>query len=50
MSVTYKILGVSVGTLLIGSTALTIRKRNRDERTGKLLSAIKAQIQPIHYI
>ena len=47
MSVTYKILGVSVGTLLIGSTALTIRKRNRDERTGKLLSAIKAQIQPI---
>lgn len=47
MSVTYRILGVSVGTLLIGSTALTIRKRNRDERTGKLLSAIKAQIQPI---
>lgn len=47
MSVAYKILGVSVGTLLIGSTALTIRKRNRDERTGKLLSAIKAQIQPI---
>lgn len=47
MSVTYKILGVSVGTLLIGSAALTIRKRNRDERTGKLLSTIKAQIQPI---
>jgi len=47
MSVAYKILGVSVGALLIGSTALTIRKRNRDERTGQLLSAIKAQIQPI---
>lgn len=47
MSVAYKILGVSVGTLLIGSTALTIRKRNRDERTGKLLSAIKTQLQPI---
>lgn len=47
MSVAYKILGVSVGMLLIGSTALTIRKRNRDERTGKLLIAIKTQIQPI---
>jgi len=47
MSVTYKIIGASVGTLLIGSTFLSMRKRSRDMRTSKLLSAIQAQIQPI---
>ncbi|WP_339625482.1 hypothetical protein [uncultured Winogradskyella sp.] len=47
MSMTYKIIGASVGTLLIGSTFLSMRKRSRDMRTSKLLSAIQAQIQPI---
>lgn len=47
MSVAYKIIGASVGTLFIGTTLLSIRKRSRDMRTGKLLSAIVAQIQPV---
>lgn len=47
MNLTYKIIGASVGTLLIGSTLFSVRKRSRDLRTSKLLSAIKAQIQPI---
>jgi hypothetical protein len=47
MNLTYKIIGASVGTLLIGTTMLSVRKRSRDIRTSKLLSAIQAQIQPI---
>ncbi|WP_452223682.1 hypothetical protein [Lacinutrix chionoecetis] len=47
MNLAYKIIGVSVGTLLVGTTVLSVRKRNRDTRTSKLLSAIQAQIQPI---
>ncbi len=47
MNLTYKIIGASVGTLLIGTTMLSLRKRSRDIRTSKLLSAIQAQIQPI---
>ncbi|MEQ3656524.1 MAG: hypothetical protein ABNH00_11725 [Dokdonia sp.] len=47
MNLTYKIIGASVGTLLVGTTVLSVRKRNRDTRTSKLLSAIEAQIQPI---
>jgi hypothetical protein len=47
MNLTNKIIGASVGTLLIGSTLFSVRKRSRDLRTSKLLSAIKAQIQPI---
>ncbi|QRM89521.1 hypothetical protein FG167_09860 [Lacinutrix sp. WUR7] len=47
MNLTHKIIGVSVGTLLIGTTLFSVRKRSRDGRTSKLLSAIKAQIQPI---
>lgn len=47
MNLTYKIIGASVGTLLVGTTVLSVRKRNRDTRTSKLLSAIQAQIQPI---
>ncbi len=47
MNLTYKIIGASVGTLLIGTTLFSVRKRSRDLRTSKLLSAIKAQIQPI---
>lgn len=47
MNLTYKIIGASVGTLLIGTTLFSVRKRSRDVRTSKLLSAIKAQIQPI---
>jgi hypothetical protein len=47
MNLTYKIIGASVGTLLIGTTLFSVRKRSRDARTSKLLSAIKAQIQPI---
>lgn len=48
MSVAYKIIGASIGTLFIGTTLLSIRKRSRDVRTGKLLSAIVAQIQPVN--
>ncbi len=47
MNLSYKIIGASVGTLLIGTTLFSVRKRSRDIRTSKLLSAIKAQIQPI---
>ena len=47
MSMTYKIIGASVGTLFIGTTFLSLRKRNRDIRTSKLMTAIQAQIQPI---
>lgn len=47
MNLTYKVIGASVGTLLVGTTVLSVRKRNRDTRTSKLLSAIQAQIQPI---
>lgn len=47
MNVTYKIIGASVGSLLIGTTFFSVRKRGRDLRTSKLLSAIQAQIQPI---
>jgi hypothetical protein len=47
MNLTYKIISASVGTLLIGTTLFSVRKRSRDVRTSKLLSAIKAQIQPI---
>ena len=42
MSMTYKIIGASVGT-----TFFSMRKRSRDVRTSKLLTAIQAQIQPI---
>jgi hypothetical protein len=44
---TYKIIGASVGTLFIGTTFFSMRKRSRDLRTSKLLTAIQAQIQPI---
>jgi hypothetical protein len=44
---TYKIIGSSVGTLNIATTLFTMRNRSRDSRTSKLLTAIKAQIQPI---
>ncbi len=47
MNLAYKIISASVGTLLVGTTLLSVRKRSRDVRTSKLLSAIKAQIQPI---
>ena len=47
MNLAYKIIGTSVGTLLVGTTLLSVRKRSRDVRTSKLLSAIKAQIRPI---
>tara|TARA_R110000796_G_scaffold43619_7_gene107116 strand:- start:321 stop:809 length:489 start_codon:yes stop_codon:yes gene_type:complete len=47
MNLGYKIIGASVGTLLIGMTLFSVRKRSRDLRTSKLLSAIKAQIEPI---
>ncbi len=47
MSLTYKIIGASVGTLFIGTTFFSMRKRSRDLRTSKLLTAIQAQIQPI---
>ena len=47
MSMTYKIIGASVGTLFIGTTFFSMRKRSRDLRTSKLLTAIQAQIQPI---
>ena len=47
MSMTYKIIGASVGTLFIGTTFFSMRKRGRDLRTSKLLTAIQAQIQPI---
>ena len=47
MSMTYKIIGASVGTLFIGTTFFSMRKRSRDARTSKLLTAIQAQIQPI---
>jgi len=47
MNLTYKIIGASVGTLLVGTTMLSVRKRSRDILTSKLLSAIQAQIQPI---
>jgi hypothetical protein len=47
MNLTYKIIGASVGSLLIGTTFFSVRKRGRDLRTSKLLSAIQAQIQPI---
>ncbi|WP_281778101.1 hypothetical protein [Croceibacter atlanticus] len=47
MSMTYKIIGASVGTLFIGTTFFSMRKRSRDVRTSKLLTAIQAQIQPI---
>jgi len=47
MSMTYKIIGASAGTLFIGTTFLSLRKRNRDIRTSKLMTAIQAQIQPI---
>jgi hypothetical protein len=44
---TYKIIGSSVGTLFIATTLFSMRNRSRDSRTSKLLTAIKAQIQPI---
>jgi hypothetical protein len=44
---TFKIIGASVGTLFIGTTFFSMRKRSRDLRTSKLLTAIQAQIQPI---
>jgi hypothetical protein len=44
---TYKIIGASVGTLFIGTTFFSMRKRSRDVRTSKLLTAIQAQILPI---
>lgn len=47
MSMTYKIISASVGTLFIGTTFFSMRKRSRDVRTSKLLTAIQAQIQPI---
>ena len=47
MSMTYKIIGASVGTLFLGTTFFSMRKRSRDVRTSKLLTAIQAQIQPI---
>ena len=47
MSMTYKIIGASVGALFIGTTFFSMRKRSRDLRTSKLLTAIQAQIQPI---
>ena len=47
MSMTYKIIGASVGTLFIGTTFFSMKKRSRDLRTSKLLTAIQAQIQPI---
>lgn len=47
MSMKYKIIEVSVGTLFIGTTFLSLRKRSRDIRTSKLMTAIQAQIQPI---
>ncbi|WP_407264859.1 hypothetical protein R5N98_12415 [Tenacibaculum maritimum] len=47
MNLAYKIIGASVGTLLVGTTLLSVRKQSRDVRTSKLLSAIQAQIQPI---
>ncbi len=47
MSMTYKIIGASVVTLFIGTTFFSMRKRSRDLRTSKLLTAIQAQIQPI---
>lgn len=47
MNLAYKVIGASVGTLFLGTTLLSVRKRSRDIRTSKLLSAIKAQIQPI---
>ncbi len=47
MSMTYKIIGASVGTLFIGTTFLSLRKRSRDIRTSKLMTAIQAQIRPI---
>ena len=47
MSMTYKIIGASVGTLFIGTTFFSMRKRSRYVRTSKLLTAIQAQIQPI---
>ena len=47
MSMTYKIIGASVGTLFIGATFFSMRKRSRDLRTSKLLTAIQVQIQPI---
>tara|TARA_R110002049_G_scaffold113040_3_gene263079 strand:+ start:4724 stop:5212 length:489 start_codon:yes stop_codon:yes gene_type:complete len=47
MNLGYKIIGASVGTLLIGMTLFSVRKRSRDLRTSKLLSTIKAQIEPI---
>lgn len=47
MSMTYKIIGASVGTLFIGTTFFSMRKRSRDLRTSKLLTAIQAQILPI---
>lgn len=47
MNMTYKIIGAGVGTLFIGTTFLSLRKRSRDKRTSKLLTAIQAQIQPI---
>ena len=47
MSMKYKIIGASVGTLFIGTSFFSMRKRSRDLRTSKLLTAIQAQIQPI---
>lgn len=47
MSLAYKVVGASVGVLLVGSTVLSVRQRKRDTRTAKLLTAIKEQIQPI---
>lgn len=47
MNMTYKIIGASVGTLFIGTTFFSMRKRSRDLRTSKLQTAIQAQIQPI---
>ncbi len=47
MSMTYKIIGSSLGVLIVGTTLLSLRKRSRDLRTSKLLTAIKTQLQPI---
>lgn len=47
MSIAYKIIGASAGTLFTATMFFSFRKRSRDLRTNKLLSAIQAQIQPI---
>lgn len=43
----YKVTGTVVGILLIGSTALSIRQRQRDHLAGALLQEIQERIKPI---